>query len=195
DPLDPATIDAQPFSATSKRASEGGPPLSLASGCPRSRFGLVWLFPTIRIGTGPGLSLAPYAGDAHLEGVKALARRDEEGLPVLAADADVRRPRLRDVDLLDLLARLVEDGHALARQVNVALLVDGHPVGAHLAEQPLVLERPVGLDVVGERLLPGDVGHVQGLAVRGADDAVGLLQVIHHPGEGLAVGGKLVDAL
>jgi hypothetical protein len=48
-----------------------------------------------------------------------------------------------------LLAGAVEDGHAPAGQVDVALGVNGHAVGAELAEEALVGHRAVRLDVVG----------------------------------------------
>src|SRR5579885_261402 len=55
-----------------------------------------------------GGSLAAHALDAHLQAVQACARRDEQRLAVLAAEADVRRPRLGHRDLLHLLAGLVK---------------------------------------------------------------------------------------
>ena len=117
----------------------------------------------------------------HLQPVDPLAGGDEQQVLVFAAKADVAGPRFAHVDVLDLLSLPVEHGHAVAGEIDVARVVDRHAVGAHLAEQPLAVQRAVGLDVVGVGLAAADIGHVEGLAVGRADDAVGLLQDRRQP--------------
>ena len=114
------------------------------------------------------------AGYARADAVDPLARRDEQQLQVLAAEGDVARPALRHVDVVDLLAGLVEDGDALAGEVEVAFGVEGDAVRAQGAEERAVRERAVGLDVVAVGLVVADVGDEERAAVWCADDAVGL---------------------
>jgi len=113
---------------------------------------------------------------------------DEERVAVPAAETDVGGPALGDRDLLDLSALGIEDRDALAGQVDVALGVEGHAVGAHRAEERLLGERRIGIDLVPVGLLVADVGDVEKLAVRRADDPVGLDEVRGHRRQRLAVG-------
>jgi len=87
--------------------------------------------------TGAGL-LAIHAFDVHLHAVKALARGDEESVPIFSAEADVCGPLFRDIDVFDLFAGFVENKDAFAGDVNVSFGIDGHSVGTFFAEQGLV---------------------------------------------------------
>src|SRR5215217_9576851 len=133
--------------------------------------------------------LASRAGGSGADGVEAFAGRDEEGLAVLAAEADVGGPGFGDGEGLQLFAGLVEDGDALSGEVEVAVGVERDAVRAHLAEELLVLQRAVGAQRVSVRLTRADVGDVERLAVGGADDAIRLLEVVDHARQRLAVGG------
>jgi len=75
--------------------------------------------------------------------------------------------------LFDLLAGSVENGHAFAGEIDVAFAINGHAVGAEVAKELLVGQRTVALDFVGVGYARANVGNVEGLAVRRADDAVG----------------------
>src|SRR6266704_6483838 len=121
------------------------------------------------------LLLAVHPFDSHLQTIEPFARGNEERLPVLTAKADVGSPRLRHINLLDLLARRGEDGHPFAREINVALAINRHSVRAHFAEQLLLCDRAVRLNPVAICLSRADVSHVKSLGIRGADDAVRLL--------------------
>src|SRR4051794_34647840 len=77
-----------------------------------------------------GWLLALHAFYSRAEAVEAFAGGDEQGLPVGAAEADVGGPAFGHFDLFDLLSGLIEDGHAIAGEVEIALAVDGHAVGA-----------------------------------------------------------------
>ena len=102
---------------------------------------------------------------AHLQPIDVLARGNEKQVAILAAESDVGRPRFRHVDVFDLLARLVEHGYAPAGEINVAFVVECHAVGTQFAEQPLVCERAVGLNVVSVGPARADVGDVKRVAV------------------------------
>src|SRR5262249_28329963 len=154
-----------------------------------------YILPPCRYSEALATSLAAHTFDAHLQSIQTCARRDEQCLAVLAAEADIGCPRLGHRDLLDLLARLVEHRHALAREVDVPFTVDGHAIGTQLAEQPLVLQRAVGGDVVGAGLARLDVGDVQRLAIGRADNAIGLPQVVGDARKSPVVGSKMVDRL
>src|SRR5438105_9479597 len=56
-------------------------------------------------------SLAPDPFNTQAHAVQGLAGGDEERLPVLAAEADIGRPRLVHGDVLDLFAFTVEYGY------------------------------------------------------------------------------------
>ena len=64
----------------------------------------------------------------HLEAIKHLSTGgDEEQVAVLAAKESHSQSGLGHVNLFDLLARLVEHGHAVAAgEIDVALNIDGH---------------------------------------------------------------------
>src|SRR6266511_2617112 len=80
---------------------------------------------------------------AHLQPVNAFARGDEKELAVFAAKGDVGRLGFRHVNVLNLPACLVEDGHAVAGKINIALVVERHAVGTQFAEQTPVRNRAV----------------------------------------------------
>src|ERR1051325_909758 len=84
--------------------------------------------------------LTAHTVDARSEAVDSLAGRDEEEMTVVSAEADVPSPGFWHGDLLDLLSGVVEDGHALAGQVDIAFAVDRHAVRSQLAEEPLVCQ-------------------------------------------------------
>jgi tricorn protease len=138
----------------------------------------------------PGGALHP-----HRDRIKAGPGGDEQRLHVLPAEAHVRGPRLRHVDLGHLLAGLVVDGHPLPGQVHVPLLVEGHAVGALFAEQRAVRERAVRGGVVAVGLAGADVGDVQCLPVGRADDSVRLLDLARVRSAQLPVGRQEVNAL
>src|SRR5262249_2265840 len=128
--------------------------------------------------------------------VQLRARRDKQRTAIGAAEADVGRPGLAGGDVVDLLTSLVVGGDALVvGDVDVALIVDRHAVGAGFAKELLVRERTVGLHGVRVGLVSVEVGDVEHLAVRGADDAVGLGEVGGDAGERLAIGGEVVDVV
>jgi len=79
------------------------------------------------------------ASESHRAG----AGGDEEGLPVAAAEADRSRRGLRDRDLLDAFAGLVEDrDSAAARQVDIAFVVDRHVRRSLAAKSRLLASVP-----------------------------------------------------
>src|SRR5512140_680967 len=135
---------------------------------------------------------APEARPDRIEGG---ARRDEQGAPVLAAEGDVCRPGLIDIDVIDLPARAVEDRHPFPGEVEIPLLIEGHSVGSEFAQEPFRRGRTIGADVVCPRLSGADVGHVQYPAVGCSDDAVGLSHVVDYARNVFAVGGQPVGVL
>ena len=55
-------------------------------------------------------------------------------VPVFASEANIRRPFLWHVDLLDLFPGGIENRYAFAREINIASSINGHAVGAELAK-------------------------------------------------------------
>ena len=65
----------------------------------------------------------------------------------------------------------------LRGEIDVALNIDGHAFRTAIVEEAFVCEFAVRSNVVGPSSLPDDVPHVKHLAVRRADDAVGVKEV------------------
>ena len=129
----------------------------------------------------------------QLNRVKRLAGGDEKCLAVFAAEADVGRPILRHVNVVNLFSGFVEDGHAAAGEIKIALLVNRHAVRAERTDESFVRQRAVGLDVVAPGFAGADVGDKEILSVRRAGDAVGLAQIIGYACERLAVRCKVIN--
>ena len=104
-------------------------------------------------------------------------RRDEERLQALASEADVRR-RLGHGDALDSLTSFVKDYRPPAVTYTFpseSIVMPSEPDSANGA----LFKRAVGVDVIGKRLL-AEYPRRKLLAVRRADDAVGLHHVVDH---------------
>jgi hypothetical protein len=108
------------------------------------------------------------------------ARGDEKEMAVFAAEDHVAGPGFGDGNVRELPARLVEDRDTFAGEIDVAPGVNGHAVGAQLAEKGLVLQDAVGLDGIRIRFPRADIGDVERLSVGRADDAVRLFEVRGH---------------
>ena len=122
-------------------------------------------------------SLAADAFDFRADSVNTCGGGDKQQLPVLAAETNIRGPTFRHIDVFDLFAALVEYAHALAGQVDVALIVDCHAVGTERAEELLVFQRSVGLNIVAISFVGPDIGNIKDFAVGRADDAIWFFQV------------------
>ncbi len=136
-----------------------------------------------------------YSADVHFQGIKSGSGGDEQGFSVFAAEGDIGGPSLLgDGDIGDFSAFRIENRYAIAGQIDVAAGVDSHAVGAEVAERPLACQAAIGLDVVFPGLAGLDIGDKKRFAIRGADDAVGLLEVAFDTDQ-LAVGREKIDAL
>jgi hypothetical protein len=140
-------------------------------------------------------SRLPGTVNACLYRKQRIAGSDEECAPVLAAEGDVCRPGFLHVDAVNLLTPGVEYRDALTDQVNVPLIINGHSIGTHVHEDFLVAEGTIGVDTVCVRLAPFDVGDIQSLPVRRADNTVRLLHVIDHSNQLFVLGRQVVNML
>lgn len=131
----------------------------------------------------------------QIDGVKPLARRDEQGLMILATKADVGCPRFRNSNMFDLLSIGRKNNHAFARQINVSLLIQCHSVRAEFASERFIRQTAVGVDVVSPGLVCSNVGNKKSRPVGRADDAVGLEQIRSHAPERFAIGREKVNLL
>ncbi len=116
-------------------------------------------------------------------------------MPVTPAKTHIARPRLVHINVLDFFAAGIKDRHAMIGQINIPLVVNGHAVRAHLAKQMLSLQRAVSLNVITISLVVTDVGHIQHLPVRRADDAIWLFKIIDDADRLRVPGRKIIDAL
>ena len=122
--------------------------------------------------------LTAHTVDAHAQSKQLFLRSDEECLSIFSAKTDIRGPASIDGNRLDLLPLGAEHGDAVPGQIHVALVIDRHAIGTHLAEESLVEQCPIRLDVVRVGLAGSNVGHIERLSVGRADDPVRLLQVV-----------------
>src|SRR5215471_4025206 len=127
--------------------------------------------------------LTVHSLDFHSQAVKTFAGGDEEGIAVFPAEANVGSPGFVHGNMLDALAIGVEDGDPVAGEIDISLVIDGHAVGTEFAEEFFAGQGTVGFDLVAEGFLCADVSHVEGPAIRRADDAVGLSQVVDDANE------------
>ena len=79
---------------------------------------------------GAGLLRSIGAFDQHSDRVETFARCDEEGLVIFASETYIRRPRLGDGDMFDLIAIGSEYEDASAREVEVPFIIERHPIRA-----------------------------------------------------------------
>ena len=114
----------------------------------------------------------------HFNRIGALTCGYKQRVPIRTAKADVACPRLFDIDVLYPLSGLIEYSNSIPRKVDVAFAVDRHPVRTQLAEQFLVRDRSILLDIVNVGLLALDVGYSHRVLPLGSsNDAVRLGQV------------------
>src|SRR5258706_1028587 len=126
-----------------------------------------------------GPLLAADSFNFHAKGVDTFTGSDKKRAAIFASETHVGRPVLWDRNMFYLFAGRVEDEHSFAGEINVALIINGQAVGSHLAKELFILQRAVRSDTVTVSPPRADVGHVEFFAVRRADDAVGLLQIIN----------------
>jgi len=119
-----------------------------------------------------------HALGAHLDAEYGFAGSDEQKVLVFSSEGDVCRPTSRDRDMLDFLSFRIENRDAASGEIDVSFIVDGHAIGSQLAEQSFVGHASVCLDVERVGFASTDVGYVEDLSVRSADQPVGLLEVI-----------------
>src|SRR5579862_5736803 len=125
--------------------------------------------------------LASYPAHPHSERVDTGAGGNEKCMAVLAAKADISGPIFGDWDLQYLLPHAVKNRDSVAGKVDIPVAVDGHTVGTHFAEEPLVGQGAVFLNIVDEGLAGADIGDIERFAIRRSDNAVRLLHVIGYP--------------
>ena len=116
-------------------------------------------------------------------------------MPVPAAEAYVRRPPRINIDVLYFFTVRIKHRYAFPRQINIALVIDSHTVRTHRAKQLLVGQHCVFVDIVSISLLVADVGDVQMFTIGGADDAVGLDQVVGYTDQLLPIRREVIDVL
>jgi hypothetical protein len=82
--------------------------------------------------------------------------------------------------VINLFPGFVEDGHALARDINISFRINRHAVRAERAEKSFVRERAIRLEVVAPRLRGADVRDKKFFVVRRAGDAIRFFQIVRR---------------
>src|SRR6266851_7867732 len=145
------------------------------------------------------------AGDLHPYAVDRGRGRDVERAPVVVAPVDVA-DALRHLDRAEMLAVRREDPDAVgAGDVDVALLVELHPVDEAALRQVAVPDVLGEHAAVGKRVVRADVEHADVRARRVVDveqrlvgreaKPVRLLEIVDEQLDVAATGGEPVDAL
>jgi len=116
-------------------------------------------------------------------------------MAILAAEADVSSPFFINRDVQYLFPGLVENRYAIAREIDVAFIVDRHTIRSHGTEELFIGQIAVFLDTIGVGFSSLDIRYVEGLSVRSSDDAVRFLQIVNHQLQLLAFWRKIVDPL
>lgn len=114
---------------------------------------------------------------------------------LLSTEGDIRCPRLRNLDGLDQSPGGVENQDPFASEIQIALPIEGHPIRALLAEKAFISERPIASDGILVGLARADIGDEERFAVGGANDAIGLGQILGHASDGFAISGSEVHLL
>ena len=98
---------------------------------------------------------------------------------MVKAKTDVGCPVLGNREMGYLLTTLVEDGHAVARKIDIPTVVDGHSVRPHIGKHLSVGQQSVGQDVIFQDSIRLCLGHIQMFSVRSSHNAIGYTHPSH----------------
>src|SRR3954470_18180053 len=124
-------------------------------------------------------SLTVGTPDTHLQPIKAFACSNEQLAPIFPAKTDVSSPCFGYINLGYLSSSRIKDRHAFSCEIHIAFFVNGHPVGAELAEKFFIFESTIGINLVAISFSGSNICDVKSLAICSSDYPVGLLQIVY----------------